>query len=201
MAEQTVFTWVLLAGAYLSGSIPFGVIVARARGVDVRKVGSGNIGATNVSRAVGKKLGALVLVLDAAKGAMPVLATLFLCRAGLVLPLAVAATGVAAVAGHCFPLWLGFHGGKGVATALGVFLVVDPVATLVAAAVFVAVFARWRTASAGSLAAALAVVVAVAVRGRSVGEVLLVAEIAAIIFWRHRDNLRRLRQGTERRFT
>jgi glycerol-3-phosphate acyltransferase PlsY len=201
MIERALFTWLLLAGAYLSGSIPFGVIIARMRNVDVRKVGSGNIGATNVTRAVGKKLGAVVLVLDAAKGALPVLATAFLCRAGVVPPLAPPAVGLAAVAGHCFPVWLRFHGGKGVATALGVFLVLDLVSAAVAVVVFALSFALTRAASVGSLAAAVAFVAALGLRGYPLGELLLAAEIAAIIFWRHKDNIQRLRHGTERRFT
>jgi acyl phosphate:glycerol-3-phosphate acyltransferase len=201
MSQEAVFIWVLLAGAYLCGSIPFGVIVARTRNVDVRKVGSGNIGATNVTRAVGKKLGALVLFLDAAKGALPMVATSFLCRAGVLDPLAVPAVGLAAVAGHCFPVWLRFHGGKGVATALGVFLVLDPLSAGVAVAVFAAAFALTRAASVGSLAAALGFVAALAARGYEPGVLLLAGEIAAIIFWRHRDNIQRLRQGNERRFT
>src|SRR5688500_11562142 len=114
-----------VVGSYLAGSIPFGLVVARARGVDIRAVGSKNIGATNVARALGKKLGALVLFLDALKGLLPTL----VARHALHLDdNLVALVGLAAILGHVFPVWLRFRGGKGVATALGVFAALTPVA-------------------------------------------------------------------------
>jgi glycerol-3-phosphate acyltransferase PlsY len=197
MTPSPYFTAFLVAAAYLSGSIPFGLIVARMRGVDVREVGSGNIGATNVSRAVGKKLGAVVLLLDAAKGALPVAAALLLARAGIASPIGVAACALAAVAGHCFPVWLKFRGGKGVATALGVFLVLDPLAALLAVVVFAVVVALSRVAAVGSLVAALAFVITLQLRGRGPEEVALASVIFAIIVVRHVDNIRRLFRGKE----
>jgi glycerol-3-phosphate acyltransferase PlsY len=197
MDPDPYFTSFLVAAAYLSGTIPFGLIVARMRGVDVRQVGSGNIGATNVSRAVGKKLGALVLMLDAAKGALPVVGALLLARAGIAHPLGVAACALAAVAGHCFPVWLKFRGGKGVATSLGVFVVLDPMATGICVLVFAVVVGITRVASVGSLVAASAFVVSLQLRGRSVEEVALASVIVAIIVVRHVDNIRRLFRGKE----
>src|SRR5262249_23957567 len=120
--DRMIAVGAVLAG-YLVGTLPTGLLVARARGVDIRTVGSGNIGATNVARALGKKLGGLVLAVDALKGFLP---TFLAARAGLA-PEIVAAVGLATILGHIFPLWLRFRGGKGVATGLGVFLAVAPV--------------------------------------------------------------------------
>ncbi len=145
--------------AYLIGSLPFGLILARAfGGIDIRRHGSGNIGATNVARVLGAKYGAAVLVLDCLKGALP---TFFLARmlaepgTDLRTHLAVL-SGVSAVLGHMFPCWLGFRGGKGVATALGVVLVLAPAASGAAAGLFAIVFAASRIVSLSSIAAACA---------------------------------------------
>jgi glycerol-3-phosphate acyltransferase PlsY len=194
---KLLFSAALMAAAYLAGSLPFGLWVARARGIDIRSVGSGNIGATNVARSLGTKLGALVLVLDAAKGALPVAGAWWLLAHGRVVDQAAVATGLAAVIGHCFPVWLGFRGGKGVATALGVFLVIDPLATLGCVAVFAAAYALWRVASLGSLLGAAAMPLALAWRGAPGWDLGLTAAIVAIIVVRHRDNLGRLRKGDE----
>jgi len=133
---------------YLSGSIPFGLLLVRAsRGVDVRAQGSGNIGATNVARVAGKGLGAVVLVLDALKGALPVLLAAAVEGNGAVPAL----VGVAAFAGHVAPPWLGFRGGKGVATALGVLAVLAPRAALAGAVTWAVVLAVLRISSVGSL--------------------------------------------------
>ena len=181
--------------AYLMGSIPFGVLLARRRGLDIRKTGSGNIGATNVARTLGKKLGALVLLLDALKGALPVLAagTLQLDFR------AVTIAGLAAILGHCFPLWLRFHGGKGVATALGVFLAVDPLATAASILVFALTYALSRLSSVGSLAASAAFPIVLWQLGRPRDLLLLGIGVALLIVVRHQDNLRRLRRGEETR--
>jgi glycerol-3-phosphate acyltransferase PlsY len=188
---------VLGAVAYLAGSLPFGLWIGRARGVDIRSVGSGNIGATNVARSLGKKWGALVLLLDAGKGALPVAGAWWLVAEGRVVDHAVAATGLAAVVGHCFPVWLRFRGGKGVATALGVFLVIDPLAALACVVVFAASYAIWRIASVGSLLGAAAMPLALWWRGAPGPVLALAAAIVAVIFLRHRDNLTRLRKGDE----
>lgn len=197
MAHDPHFTAFIVVAAYLSGSIPFGLLIARLRGVDVREVGSGNIGATNVTRALGKKVGALVLLFDAGKGALPVAAAVLLARAGIVAPVGVFACALAAVAGHCFPVWLKFRGGKGVATSLGVFLVLDPIACALCVGVFVVVVLVTRVASVGSLVAAFAFVGVLQWQGRAREEVMLAAIIVAIIVVRHVDNIRRLFRGKE----
>ncbi len=193
----------LVAGAYLLGAVPFGLILSRAvAGVDVREVGSGNIGATNVSRAAGKGIGVLTLVLDAAKGAIPVFLTV-----GVLLPEGAAdidfwaaAAGVAAFAGHVFPVWLRFRGGKGVATALGVFLVLSPWGALAAVVAFAAVVAATRYVSLGSLAgAAVCAAWTFAAHGARSPISWAGVVLAATIAVRHRSNLRRLARGEENR--
>ena len=182
---------------YLSGSIPFGLLLVRAtRGVDVRERGSGNIGATNVARVAGKPLGVLVLVLDALKGALPVL----LARAVESGPVVPAAVGLAAFAGHVAPPWLGFRGGKGVATALGVLAVLAPRAALAGALTYGLVLALWRISSVGSLLAGLvAVAVAWLVPGTPVASAGLVLVLFAAMLWTHRGNIGRpLRRGEPR---
>src|SRR5690242_3692456 len=145
---------VLLGLAYILGSIPFGLLVARLfGGRDIRNSGSGNIGATNVARAVGPAAGILTLLLDTAKGALAVLLggpySEHSSTAAMLL-------GLAALLGHCFPVWLKFKGGKGVATALGVFLMLAPLAALGALLVFILVTIAWRYVSLGSVSAAAA---------------------------------------------
>ena len=185
-----------LVVAYLSGSVPFGLLVARARGVDVRAVGSGNIGATNVARALGRKTGALVLFLDALKGFLPVFAVRHFWPG---LPLVAAGAGLFAILGHVFPIWLKLHGGKGVATGLGVFLALSPVATAVAALVFFAVYATKRIVSVGSLAAATALPVAMVVLQEPVAYVALGAAVWLLVMVRHRSNIQRLLRREERK--
>jgi glycerol-3-phosphate acyltransferase PlsY len=185
----------LVAGAYLLGSIPFGLILARRRGVDVRQVGSGNIGATNVARNLGKKLGLVVLALDLAKGAIPVLALRALPLDTP--PLLLAAVGIAPILGHCFPLWLRLHGGKGVATALGVFLALAPAVAGMAVGVFAVVYALFRVVSLGSMSASVAVPVLLWALGRPAPEVVLGIMGAVVIIVQHRDNIRRLLRRAE----
>ncbi|MFL5349824.1 MAG: glycerol-3-phosphate 1-O-acyltransferase PlsY [Hyalangium sp.] len=183
---------------YLAGSIPFGVLVTRwARGVDVRAEGSGNIGATNVARVAGKKLGVLVLALDALKGALPVLLSLRLMPDS---PRVHVAVGLAAFLGHCFPVWLKFRGGKGVATALGVLLVLVPLAALAGAAVYGLVLAITRVSSLGSLTAGVVAVVTAAFTARAPEYAVLSGLLFAFMLWTHRSNILRLLRHTERRF-
>jgi len=182
---------------YLSGSIPFGLLLVRAaRGVDVREQGSGNIGATNVARVAGKGLGALVLVLDALKGALPVL----LARAVDGTEQVPALVGLAAFAGHVAPPWLGFRGGKGVATALGVLAVLAPRAALAGALTWVLVLALSRISSVGSLLAGIvAVAVAWLVPGTSAVAAALTSVLFGAMLWTHRGNIGRLlRRGEPR---
>lgn len=187
----------LVVVAYFVGSFPTGVVFARARGIDIQAVGSGNIGATNVARSLGKKLGVVVLFLDAFKGALPVLVVLALDLDERVDPFVVTATGVAAMAGHCFSIWLGFRGGKGVATSWGVFVAVDPVMGGIAAVIFALLYAAFRVASIGSLAAATALPAIMWLTHRSDAVVTLAIACAVIIAFKHRGNIRRLVQGEE----
>ncbi len=189
----------VVVGAYFLGSIPVGLLVARARGIDIRAVGSGNIGATNVARGLGKKIGAGVLVLDALKGALPMLAVRWLGLAHTVNPLVVTATGFAAVAGHCFPIWLGFDGGKGVATSLGVYLALDPLVTAACAGVFAIVYTATRIVSIGSMSAALAFPALLLLFGRSNAAVTLGIAVALVVLYRHKGNISRLLHHRENR--
>jgi glycerol-3-phosphate acyltransferase PlsY len=181
---------------YLIGSLPLGLLLARGwSGVDPRRVGSGNLGATNVYRTAGWGLGLSVMALDMAKGTG---AVLLATRAGVPEGATVAA-GVAAVVGHVFPLWLRGRGGKGVATACGAFAVLAPMATLAALVTFVLTVAATRLVSAGSLVATLTLPSVAALSGAPSAVTLGAASTAAVIAWRHQGNLRRLRAGTERR--
>jgi len=189
--------------AYLVGSVPSGVLLARLKGVDVRATGSGNIGATNVARAAGKGLGLATLALDAAKGAVPVL----LADALEILPAdaplgrgpAIAAA-LGAVAGHVFPITLGFRGGKGVATALGALAALAPSSLVLPLVVFALGFGVSRRVSVGSIAAAMAAPFGSILTGHPPAVTLAITAIALLILLRHRDNMARLRSGTEPRF-
>ena len=170
-------------GAFLLGSIPTGYLVARAKGVDIRKHGSGNIGATNVFRTLGKPLGIFVFLVDALKGF----------------------AAVAAIAGHNYTPWLGFKGGKGIATSVGVLLALMPWAVLAIAVVWVLVFKISRYVSLASICAAAALPAAVGMlwfSGCGGNGPLLAFSLAisALAIWRHRTNIQRLRAGTEPRF-
>lgn len=184
-----------IAVAYLCGSIPFGLLIARAKtGKDVRTVGSGNIGATNVARAAGRPAAILTLVLDALKGLAPVLLAARFAEAQP--PLLLAACAIAAVAGHCFPLWLRFRGGKGVATGLGVSLALAPWAALAGACTWLALYKLLRISSVGSLAGvAVSLLVAVFTADRSA--LYGLAGVALLILLRHAGNIRRLLRKQE----
>lgn len=184
-------------GGYLSGSVPFGVLLVRwVVGTDVREQGSGNIGATNVMRVAGKKLGAVVLVLDAAKGALPVVAAASLWPAEPRLHVAV---GLAAFLGHVFPVWLKLKGGKGVATALGVWGVLMPGGAVVGAVVFVVVAWATRISAVGSLLGGGAAVVASFFLSCPAEYRLLGGLFFALMLFTHRSNLSRLWHREERK--
>jgi glycerol-3-phosphate acyltransferase PlsY len=191
--EATSFATAAIA--YLLGSIPFGLILTRLAGLgDIRQVGSGNIGATNVLRTGRRGLAAGTLILDAAKGALAV-QIVDLAFGPVWMPLAA----IFAVVGHCFPVWLRFRGGKGVATGLGVLLALDWRIGLAACAVWLAVFALTRISSAGALSAFAASPILAALFLPHLWFIAPLA-IAALIFWRHRANIARLGAGTEPRF-
>ena len=204
MPSLTPTTSLLLAAAYLLGSIPFGLILAKLfAGSDIRKSGSGNIGATNVARVVGPAAGILTLLLDVAKGAAAVwLAGRFSEQNSTALMLA----GVFALLGHCFPVWLGFNGGKGVAAALGVFLMLSPMAALSALLVFILVSLAWRYVSLGSVSAAAAMPLLMYFLWAPGHAPPLVVDFgtlfaSALIISKHDANLQRLVDGTEPKFS
>ncbi len=194
---------------YMLGAIPFGFLVAKARGVDIRKEGSGNIGATNVFRVVGKGYGVAVFVLDFLKGMIPVLASgsIYLMAGetespGTWVPLLAA---LASILGHNYSFWLGFKGGKGIATSAGALLALMPLVMLGGLLLWVLVFAVSRYVSLASIAAALALpaliwtFAATGVVPLDPYLLLFSVVIAALAVWRHRSNIRRLMDGTEHR--
>jgi glycerol-3-phosphate acyltransferase PlsY len=189
--------WLAIAGSYLLGSIPFSYLVARLFGVaDVRRVGSGNVGATNVMRSAGKTAGLVAFLLDALKGG----AASYLVRVLLPGdPLWPSLAAAAAVLGHVFPIWLGFRGGKGVATGAGAFLPLAPGAAGIALVVFAATLAITRYVSLSSLLAAVSLPVGAALLGAPPPVWTSAAACATLIVVRHRANLERLRAGTESR--
>jgi glycerol-3-phosphate acyltransferase PlsY len=188
--------WVLCAAAYVAGSIPFGMLVARAKGIDLRQVGSGNIGATNVARAMGKGWAIAVLVADAAKGFVPVWLSL---RFGLP-AWAIAAAGGAAIIGHMFTVFLRGRGGKGVATSLGVALALSPLSALIGFGAYVVVFATTRLSSLGSLVGIWTFAVLFLLREQAARPVMgLALGAVSLVTLRHRENIARLVRGEEKR--
>jgi len=190
-------TYLLIAAGYLLGSIPFGVLLTRAFGAgDLRQIGSGNIGATNVLRTGRKGLAAATLILDGAKGAVAVLlARHFFPETG---DHGAMVAGAAAMIGHCYPVWLKFKGGKGVATLLGLSLALAWPIGLVFAGVWLGAVLLLRISSLGGMLGAVAAPLAALALGYPIYAIGL-AGLAAIVLWRHRENIARLRAGTEPR--
>ncbi len=204
---------------FAAGSIPFGLILGRAKGIDIREHGSKNIGATNVGRVLGRKYGFLCFALDALKGAVPVLAVWFVLvpahpeqtnLVGMLMPL----VGIAAILGHVYSPWVGFRGGKGVATSFGALLAMWPLMTfpaLGALVVWIIVLKLFRFVSLASMCAALSLPILLAVRafvitGANSSPVdavlpllIAVTALAFLVIWKHRANITRLRAGTEPR--
>lgn len=199
----TLIYVLLLLGAYLLGSVPFGYLMARARGIDIRSVGSGNIGATNAMRVLGKPVGITVLLLDALKGwlAVYLVGVVGLHFSGEI-PLASlrVLAGVAAVLGHNYTCWLGFKGGKGIATTAGVYLFLAPVPLLIVLGVFLLTVTISRFVSVGSIIAA--VVLPALVWLQDPADLLLggvTTALGALAIYKHKANIQRLRAGTENR--
>jgi len=205
-----VFFPLAIIAAYLLGSIPFGLLIAKAHGKDLRSIGSGNIGATNVSRALGRKWAYVCFVLDVLKGLIPMLATMLIAEPDSVLTLWLwLAVGCAAILGHIFPIYVKFKGGKGVATSFGVALGLWPyytICVLFAAVVWVVVVLIWRYVSLASIAASVTfpLVLAAAIiltPGWDFGNLwpVLIAAVAipVMVIIRHRENVKRLLVGTE----
>ena len=193
---KMIDVWIIALG-YFAGSIPFAFLIPRCfAGVDVRNVGSGNIGAANVFRATRPLIGLAVFGLDVFKGcAIVLLAT----RLGMDDPTRTAA-GVVTIMGHIYPVWLRFRGGKGVATAGGVFGVLSPIATLASVVIFLVVAWLTRYISAGSIAASLILVPLLYVMAAPPSMMIGASLVTVLILYRHRGNLIRLSDGTERRF-
>ncbi|MBA4419047.1 MAG: acyl-phosphate glycerol 3-phosphate acyltransferase [Syntrophus sp. (in: bacteria)] len=187
--------YLLIFCAYLIGSIPIGVILAKIKGKDPRKVGSGNIGATNVMRAAGKTLGIITLLGDILKGVIP---TLLAVHAGLPVIL-IGVVGFATFIGHLYPVFLKFKGGKGVATALGVYLVLSPLAILASILLFILVLLKWRFVSAGSIAGTALVPLTLYMLKAPGEYVCLSLVVGILILVKHKDNIKRLMAGTESR--
>lgn len=186
---------IVIVGGFLLGSIPFPYLLTRRRGIDLRTVGSGNVGATNVLRVSSPTTAITVLALDAGKGSLAV------WLAGAVAPsggLPVFA-GLAAIVGHVYPPWLGFRGGKGMATTAGVFAVLAPAATVISTALFVALIGLTRVVSLGSIGALVALPPLTAWLGGAPVVVVAACAAAAFVAFRHRANMRRIWHGTERR--
>jgi glycerol-3-phosphate acyltransferase PlsY len=183
---------------YLLGSVPTGLLLAKCFSkVDPRKTGSGNIGATNIFRTAGKGLGILTLAGDVLKGMIPIGIAIQLGISDLWL----AAVGLSTFLGHIFPIFLGFRGGKGVATALGVYLVISPIAVLMEFLVFAGLVWRWRYISLGSICCATTIPILIAFfRSDSQAYFILSVIIAALILYRHQENIVRLLQGTENKW-
>jgi acyl phosphate:glycerol-3-phosphate acyltransferase len=191
-----MFEIALIVSAYLIGSVPCGYIIGSLVGVDVRKAGSRNIGATNVARVLGKGRGAITLVADAAKGWLPVFAAL---QMNLSLPTVILA-GTVAFLGHLYPVFFRFRGGKGVATAFGVLLALAPSVVLVLLAIFALVVAASHIVSLGSITSAIAAPVILWLSNQPQMVVTMGGFIALMIIWRHRGNIQRLLAGTEPKF-
>ena len=191
-----------LVAAWLVGSIPTAYLVGRANDVDLRSVGSGNLGATNVLRTLGWRWGIMVYTMDFLKGALPVFLLPRVASVDSGWPWGVA-FGVAAIIGHVRPVFLlGRGGGKGVATASGVFFALAPIAALLAFVSFVVVVALSRYVSLGSLVGAVVLPTVLALQERSATPLVIVSiGVAAFVFWTHRENIQRLRRGEERRIT
>ena len=213
-----VLTYILTAiGAYLLGSIPTGYMVAKARGIDIRKTGSGNIGATNAMRVLGKPAGIFVLLMDAAKGYIackilpPIifdlltppssgLAMFFQTEPDDIQTRFFVIAGICAVLGHNYTCWLKFKGGKGIATTAGVYLALAPWAVLVALIVFVLAVALTRYVSVGSIAAAVALPLTVWILSpQKLLLCVVTTALAALAIYKHKSNIQRLRAGTENR--
>jgi len=194
-ASDVVTRAAVMLAAYLLGAVPCSYLVARRRGVDVRTVGSGNVGATNVMRNVGRAAGLLAFALDFAKGAA---ASLLGQAVDPRSPLP-ALCAAMAVLGHMYPVWLRFRGGKGVATGAGAFLPLVPAATLAALLTFAVVLAASRYVSLASIAGTLVLAVAAFLLGAPTAVVRAAAGMAVLIVWKHRANLQRVARGTESR--
>ena len=195
----------ILVGSYLLGSIPFGYLASRLAGIDIRKAGSGNVGATNVVRVLGKRYGYPVFALDFLKGFGAVKISMLMPEWNSPEIVGILAA-MSSILGHLYPPWLTFKGGKGVATSAGALLALTPVATLIGIAIWIIVFWLTRYVSLASITAAVVlpiVILVVSSQDQNKRKPLVYSStcVAAVVIWRHRSNLSRLMRGTEPRFT
>lgn len=200
MESEWIF-WAL--GAFFLGSVPFGKLISqKTAGIDITVKGSRNIGATNVAREIGIRWGLLTLVLDILKGLIPIiLFSSFSSRAGqLSYEIGLSTVGLCALLGHQFPLFLKFRGGKGVSTALGIYLGVSPLAAIFSLLLFILVVSKWQFVSLGSITAAAAMPIFLALLHKPMPFVIGALLAAVLIFLRHRENIVRLVNGNERKW-
>ncbi|GBE13082.1 glycerol-3-phosphate acyltransferase [bacterium BMS3Bbin14] len=188
----------LIIASYLVGAIPFGLLLSLGSGVNIRQQGSQNIGATNVTRLLGRKLGVLTLLADVAKGFLPIFIAGRILAGGPEANLAIGLCGAATVAGHMFPVYLGFKGGKGVATGLGVFLYLAPLAVVLCLAVFVVAVRLSGFVSLGSLLGSAAMIPGLFLLAEPPWKLWLAAGVVVMIWIRHYRNIGRLLSGTEK---
>jgi len=191
--------YALVLLGYLIGAIPFGLLFGRCLGIDVRGAGSGNIGATNVNRLLGKKLGLLTLLADAGKAVLPMILAAMILRGLPRADMWVALVGGAAFVGHIYPIYLRFKGGKGVATALGVFFYIQPVVVLICVVVFVIVVRVWGYVSLGSIIAAALMPILLSLGTGSKIDIYLAVFVSLLIWFKHMDNIKRLLRHEESR--
>lgn len=196
--EYVMLNIFLIAASYLVGAVPFGLLIGKIAGVDVRSAGSKNIGATNVNRLLGKKFGIITLICDCLKGYVPMLVASWAVGNSAGESVVVLCCGVSAVVGHMFPVYLGFKGGKGVATGLGVFLFLSPVAILISLVVFVATVAMSGFVSAGSLLASGLIPLWLFFLGATPATIITAAIVAGLIWFKHHENITRLLKGQEK---
>lgn len=198
-----------VVGAYIAGATPFGFLIAKSRGVDIRKHGSGNIGATNVLRTLGKPFGICVLILDVLKGFLPVRLGTWILEGhvpGHTLSIVTVILGLATILGHNYTFWLGFKGGKGIATSAGALLAIMPITLTIGVFVWLIFFYSTRYVAVASIASACSIPIAVTfvtlLRDGAVNIPFLILGllIAFLSVWRHRSNISKLRAGTENRF-
>lgn len=193
-----MINFILILVSYLIGALPFGLLVGKMAGADVRKEGSGNIGATNVSRVLGKKLGAVTLCCDVLKSYLPMFVAHILLSSQANAVLWVAACGLAAVVGHIFPVYLKFNGGKGVASALGMFLFLSPTAAGLALLCFLVAVWFSGFVSVGSLAAATVMPIMLWLNHEAATKITICLPVVALIWWKHKENIARLWRGEEK---
>ncbi len=209
--SPTVTIVLAAVAAYVAGATPFGFLTGKLRGVDIREHGSGNIGATNVLRIVGKPYGVIVLILDVLKGFLPVYFGRMFCESqfppgsGELLDIATVIIALATTLGHNYTFWLGFKGGKGIATSAGALLGIMPWAILIAVAVWLILYYSTRYVAVASMGGAVTVPIAIAILGAtgdgiSTPHLILGLLMAFFGLWRHRSNIKNLLAGTEHKF-